>query len=43
MFWIIIGSTAASILGILSLIYFLKKGHFEELEDVKYQMFHDDE
>jgi len=27
----------------MSFIYFLKKGQFDDMEDVKYQMFRDDE
>lgn len=29
--------------GILIYIYYLKKGQFDDLEDIKYQMFREDE
>ena len=43
MFWIVFGSVVAGFVGLLSLIYFAKRGQFEDQEEVKYQMFHEDE
>ncbi|MCB1111594.1 MAG: cbb3-type cytochrome oxidase assembly protein [Chlamydiales bacterium] len=38
----IIGSVATGVAGILIYIYYLRQGQFEDLEDVKYQMFRDE-
>lgn len=32
-----------SLCGVAAYIYYLRKGQFEDLEDVKYQMFRDEE
>lgn len=42
MIWMIIGSIAAALAGLLMCVYFLKKGQFEDDEDVKYQLFRED-
>lgn len=42
MFWMIIGSVAAALGGLGIYIYFLKKGQFDDDEDVKYQVFRED-
>lgn len=42
MFWIIVGSSLAGLMGLFWLIYSVRKGQFEEVEDIKYQMFHED-
>lgn len=34
---------AAGLSGLLVFFYFWRRGQFEDNEDVKYQMFHDDE
>lgn len=33
----------ASLVGLGFFIYYMKKGQFDESEEVKYQLFHDDE
>ena len=43
MFWMIIGSLAAALGGLGIYVYYLRKGQFEDDEDVKYQMFRDDD
>lgn len=43
LFWIIVSSLLAGSGGLFCLIYYLKKGQFDEGEDVKYQMFHEDD
>lgn len=42
MFWMIIGSIVASLGGLGLYIYFLKRGQFDDDEDVKYQIFRDE-
>ncbi|MBA3958571.1 MAG: cbb3-type cytochrome oxidase assembly protein [Parachlamydiaceae bacterium] len=43
MFWYIISSTMMAIAGVMLYIYYLRKGQFEDSEDVKYQIFREDE
>lgn len=43
MYWMIMGSILASLAGLGLYIYFLKKGHFDEEESVKYQIFREDD
>lgn len=43
MIWMIIGSVAAALAGLGIYIYFLQKGHFDEEEEVKYQLFREDD
>lgn len=43
MFFTICGSLIGAIASLLVLLYFQKKGHFQDLEDVKYQVFRDEE
>ena len=33
----------SSLAGIIGFVYFLRKGQFDDMEDVKYQMFQNDE
>jgi cbb3-type cytochrome oxidase maturation protein len=39
----IISSLALGFAGLFVYIYYLKKGQFEDQEEVKYQIFHDEE
>lgn len=43
MIWYISSSLAMGLAGIAIYIYYLRKGQFEDPEDVKYQMFRDEE
>lgn len=43
MIWMIASSIALGLAGLLVFIHYLKKGQFEDPEDVKYQMFREDE
>jgi cbb3-type cytochrome oxidase maturation protein len=43
MIWLIVSSIALGLSGMLIYIYYLRKGQFEDPEDVKYQMFRDEE
>ena len=43
MLWMIVSSTALGLAGLLVYFYFWRKGQFENEEDVKYQMFRDEE
>ncbi len=43
MLWYLTTTLAFALAGMLVYIYYLRKGQFEELEDVKYQMFRDEE
>ncbi len=42
MIWMIIGSIAAALGGLGAYIYFWKKGHFDDDEEVKYQLFREE-
>jgi cbb3-type cytochrome oxidase maturation protein len=42
MFWLIVGSIVFGALGTVLLLFYIKRGQFEENEEVKYQIFHDD-
>ncbi|CCB87620.1 MULTISPECIES: cbb3-type cytochrome oxidase assembly protein [Parachlamydia] len=43
MFWDLILTLLLAVGGICVYLYYLKKGQFEDPEDVKYQMFRDEE
>lgn len=43
MFWFLFSTLLMGVCGFLIYLYYLKKGQFEEMEDVKYQMFREDE
>lgn len=43
MFWCLLSSLALGLAGVVIYIYYLRKGQFDDPEDVKYQMFRDDE
>lgn len=43
MFWYIASSLALGIAGLLVYLYYQRKGQFDDLEDVKYQMFREEE
>lgn len=43
MIWTIVGSVAFALAGLLIYIYYFQKGQFEDPEDVKYQLFRDEE
>jgi cbb3-type cytochrome oxidase maturation protein len=43
MLWLIISSLALALAGMLIFIYYFKKGQFDDMEDVKYQLFRNEE
>lgn len=43
MLWYIVSSAAFGLVGILVYVYYLRQGQFEDPEDVKYQMFREDD
>lgn len=43
MIWYIVSSIAMGLAAGLVYAYYHKKGHFKGLEEVKYQIFHEDE
>lgn len=43
MLWYLFSSIAMAVFGLTIYIYYLYRGQFENSEDVKYQMFRDDE
>lgn len=43
MLWTIISSFAIALAGLFVYIYFFQKGQFDDPEDVKYQLFRDEE
>lgn len=42
MIWILASTLIMALAGISVYIYYLRKGQFEDTEDVKYQMFRED-
>lgn len=43
MFWYISSSIALGLAGLLVYLYYQRKGQFDDPEDVKYQMFREDD
>jgi cbb3-type cytochrome oxidase maturation protein len=43
MFWCLFSSIALGLAGVVVYIYYMRKGQFDDPEDVKYQMFRDEE
>ena len=43
MLWLIVSGIAFGLSGMLIYLYYMRKGQFEDPEDVKYQMFRDEE
>ena len=43
MFWSLFSTIAMALLGVIVYIYYLRKGQFDDPEDVKYQMFREEE
>lgn len=43
MIWYLATTFSFAMAGMLVYIYYLRKGQFADIEDVKYQMFRDDE
>lgn len=43
MFWFIVSSLALAMAGLAVYIYYMRKGQFEDVEDIKYQMFREEE
>lgn len=43
MIWYLASSLALGLAGVAIYIYYLRKGQFDDPEDVKYQLFHDEE
>ncbi len=42
LFWTIISSVLAALIGLVVYIYYLRKGQFDDPESVKYQLFRED-
>lgn len=42
MYWYLLSTTLLSICGLMAFVYFARKGQFDDAEDVKYQMFRDE-
>lgn len=43
MLWYIVSTIAMALAGFVVYLYYLRKGQFEDPEDVKYQMFREEE
>ncbi len=43
MIWCLVSSLVMGLGGMLLYVYYLRKGQFDDPEDVKYQMFRDEE
>jgi cbb3-type cytochrome oxidase maturation protein len=43
MFWLIVSSIIFGALGTVLLLFYITDGQFEDHEEVKFQIFHDDE
>lgn len=41
-YWTIVSTLIAGIAGVLIYIYYMRKGQFDDLEDVKYQLFREE-
>lgn len=42
MIWYLLGSIFMGLAGVIIYVYYLRKGQFEDPEDVKYQMFREE-
>ncbi len=42
-YWTVIGTLIAGLGGLLVYVYYLRKGQFDDLEDVKYDLFRNDD
>lgn len=42
MLWFILGTSLMGLSGLFIYLYYLKKGQFDDSEDVKYQMFREE-
>lgn len=42
MFWYLLSSLVLGVAGLLVYLYYLRKGQFDDSEEVKYQIFHED-
>lgn len=42
-YWTIVSTIAAGFAGVMVYIYYMRKGQFEDLEDVKYQLFREEQ
>lgn len=42
MYWYLMSSIVMALAGILVYVYYLRKGQFDDVEDIKYQMFRDE-
>lgn len=43
LFWTLVSSLITGLGGLIVYIYYMRKGQFDDPEDVKYQLFRDDE
>ena len=43
MLWYLTGTISLALAAVIIYIYYLRKGQFDDSEDVKYQMFRDEE
>jgi cbb3-type cytochrome oxidase maturation protein len=43
MIWFVVSSMAMALAGLAIYVYYFRKGQFEDMEDVKYQMFREEE
>ncbi len=43
MFWYVLSSILLALGGLLAFLYYYKQGQFDDIEDIKYQMFRDKE
>lgn len=43
MLWYVVSSVAMGLAGLAVYFYYFRQGQFEDHEDVKYQLFHDEE
>lgn len=43
LYWTIIGTLVCGLIGLGVYIYFWRKGQFDDIEDIKYQLFRDEE
>jgi cbb3-type cytochrome oxidase maturation protein len=42
LFWMLVSSIVAALAGLLIYVYYLKRGQFDDMESIKYQLFRED-
>ncbi|MBN9377262.1 MAG: cbb3-type cytochrome oxidase assembly protein [Chlamydiales bacterium] len=43
MYWYLLSTILLSLCGLIAFVYFARQGQFDDIEDIKYQMFREEE